>query len=163
MTSASLHWLSRSEDATLRFGKALGSALAPPIWIGLRGDLGAGKTRLVQGIAEGLGYQGRVRSPSFVLENRYLASILIQHQDLYRLEEPDEELLAGWEENRDGVIVVEWADRLPIRFSKETFCVNIEYPGWGRSEEGRRTLSFRSVGGDEGAGRLSRFIGGLRS
>ena len=65
----------------------------------------------MQGIAQGLGYTGRVRSPSFVLENRYRAQVLIQHQDLYRLEAPDEEIATGWEENDRSVILVEWSER----------------------------------------------------
>jgi tRNA threonylcarbamoyladenosine biosynthesis protein TsaE len=115
MTPIELHWLSGSEEATARFGACLARALVPPAWVGLEGPLGAGKTRLVQGIARGLGYAGRVRSPSFVLENRYRAAVPIRHQDLYRLDEPDEDLVAGWEEDRDSIVLVEWADRVPDR------------------------------------------------
>lgn len=101
----------RSEAETVALGRSLASALQPPVWIGLRGPLGAGKTRLAQGIAQGLGYAGRVRSPTFVLENRYPAATPILHQDLYRLDRVDEEILAGWEENEDAVILVEWPER----------------------------------------------------
>lgn len=101
----------RSEIETMALGRSLAAALEPPVWIGLQGPLGAGKTRLVQGIVQGLGYAGRVRSPTFVLENRYPARVPILHQDLYRLDRVDDEILSGWEENEDAVILVEWAER----------------------------------------------------
>ncbi|MEZ4653229.1 MAG: tRNA (adenosine(37)-N6)-threonylcarbamoyltransferase complex ATPase subunit type 1 TsaE [Candidatus Eisenbacteria bacterium] len=81
-----------------------------PAWVGLEGPLGANKTRLVQGIAEGVGYAGRVRSPTFVLENRYLGAVPLLHQDLYRLDDPGEDLIADWDEH-PGLVLVEWAER----------------------------------------------------
>jgi tRNA threonylcarbamoyladenosine biosynthesis protein TsaE len=106
------HWVTEtnSEEETIALGRALAKAFVPPAWIGLEGSLGAGKTRLVQGVAEGLNYAGRVRSPTFVLENRYLADIPILHQDLYRLDAPGEDLLDGWDEH-PGLVLVEWAQR----------------------------------------------------
>jgi len=103
-------WRSDGEEATVRFGRALGASLAGPAWIGLRGPLGAGKTRVAQGVAAALGYTGRVRSPSFVLEHRYRGRLPILHVDLYRLEESAEDLEAGWEES-EAVVLVEWAER----------------------------------------------------
>jgi tRNA threonylcarbamoyladenosine biosynthesis protein TsaE len=64
-------WWSEAEARTLEFGEKLGRALAAPAWVGLSGPLGSGKTRLIQGIARGLGFDGPVRSPTFVLEHRY--------------------------------------------------------------------------------------------
>jgi tRNA threonylcarbamoyladenosine biosynthesis protein TsaE len=108
-----LTWWSRSEEATLSFGEQLGRALAAPAWIGLCGPLGAGKTRMVQGVARGLGFQGRVRSPSYVLEHRYRGRVSIRHLDLYRLEEAGEDLRVAWEEdNEEAVVLVEWAGRV---------------------------------------------------
>lgn len=106
-----LDWLSRSEEETERFGRLLGEALVAPAWIGLSGPLGAGKTRIAAGMAHGLGYRGRVRSPTFVLENRYQGRAPVRHLDLYRLETPDEELVASWDEDDRSVILVEWAER----------------------------------------------------
>ena len=105
-------WRSPSEEETLRFGRALGAAILGPAWIGLFGPLGAGKTRLAQGVAAGLGYAGRVKSPSYVLEHRYPGRLPILHLDLYRLEEPGEDLEADWEE-AECVVLVEWAERVP--------------------------------------------------
>jgi len=110
-----LTWQSGSEEETARLGAALGAALVPPLWIGLEGPLGAGKTRFAAGLAQGLGYRGRVRSPTFVLENRYSGRTSIRHLDLYRLEAPDEEMVASWDEDPRSVIVVEWAERAAER------------------------------------------------
>ena len=107
-----LCWWSESEEQTLRFGESLGRALTGPVWVGLRGPLGAGKTRLIQGLARGLGYDGPVRSPSYVLEHRYRGRLPILHLDLYRLEVPGPELMASWEEDESAVVVVEWAERV---------------------------------------------------
>ena len=106
-----LVWRTSSEEETFLLGQALAGGLAPPVWIGLTGPLGAGKTRFAQGLAKGLGYAGRVRSPTFVLENRYAARVPIVHQDLYRLDSAGEEVLAAWDENEDAVILVEWPER----------------------------------------------------
>lgn len=108
-----LYWRSAGEAQTVRFGRALGRALSAPAWIGVVGPLGAGKTRFIQGAAQGLDYRGRVRSPSYVLEHRYPGGRLpLRHLDLYRLESPDAEIEAGWEEDDRSVVMVEWADRL---------------------------------------------------
>jgi len=106
-----LQMLAASERQTVGFGEWLGRALAAPAWIGLIGPMGAGKTRLAQGIARGLGYAGRVRSPSYVLEHRYRGRRLILHLDLYRLEEAGDDLQGEWEGAGDGVVLVEWAER----------------------------------------------------
>ncbi len=82
--------------------------------IALCGDLGAGKTQLVRGIARGLGFGGRVHSPTFTLVNLYSSGRLpLFHLDLYRLETREQLLSAGIEEylNPDGVSVIEWAER----------------------------------------------------
>lgn len=109
-----LAWRSTGEEATLRFGVMLGRSLTGPAWIGLCGPLGAGKTRLAAGVARGLGFSGRVRSPSFVLEHRYHGRRPILHLDLYRLAGDDEDLRAGWEEETDAVVLVEWAERVAV-------------------------------------------------
>jgi len=107
-----LVWRSPSEEATVRFGTMLGRSLTGPAWIGLYGPLGAGKTCFAAGLARGLGYTGRVQSPSFVLERRYRGRWPILHLDLFRLAGDDEDLRAGWEEESDAVVLVEWAERV---------------------------------------------------
>ena len=103
-------------DAT----EALGEALAPLLVAGdvliLSGDLGAGKTQLVKGLARGLGITEGVRSPTFLLVNIYAGGRLpLFHLDLYRLDTPEQIIAAGLEEylRPDGVTVIEWAERWP--------------------------------------------------
>jgi tRNA threonylcarbamoyladenosine biosynthesis protein TsaE len=105
--------VSHSRRATLRLGERLGRAAAPGDLILLRGDLGAGKTTLTQGIARGLGISGAVNSPTFTLIKEYAGRLPLFHVDLYRLEDLTEVEELGIEDylERGGVCVVEWADR----------------------------------------------------
>jgi tRNA threonylcarbamoyladenosine biosynthesis protein TsaE len=84
--------------------------------VGLKGDLGAGKTQFVRGVAAGLGATDRVHSPTFALINEYLTGRLpIFHIDLYRLETPEAILSAGLEDffqQTEGVTLIEWFERL---------------------------------------------------
>lgn len=86
----------------------------PGLVIGLCGDLGAGKTQLVKGLARGLGIEASVHSPTFALVNVYSGGRLtLFHLDLYRLETVEQIIGAGLEEylHPEGVTVIEWADR----------------------------------------------------
>jgi tRNA threonylcarbamoyladenosine biosynthesis protein TsaE len=106
--------ISRSPEETQALGEAWGRAAASGLVIGLSGDLGAGKTQLARGIARGLGFNGRVHSPTFTLVNQYEGgSLTLFHLDLYRLETPDQIIAAGLEEyfHPAGVAVIEWAER----------------------------------------------------
>lgn len=107
--------ISRSPEETLAIGEAWGREAQRGWVIGLSGDLGAGKTQLVKGIARGLGSPARVHSPTFTLLNEYGGGRApLFHLDLYRLNSTDEVLGAGLEEylvNPDGVTVVEWIER----------------------------------------------------
>ena len=105
--------------ATHSFGKVLGQTLSASSVILLEGDLGAGKTTLVQGLAEGLGITDAVVSPTFTLINEYHEGRLpLYHLDLYRLEPAEVETLyleTYWEgiEMPAGIVTIEWAERLP--------------------------------------------------
>ena len=114
-------WRSRGVEETRRIGRELAAELAPDGALLLVGDLGAGKTVLVQGLAEGLGIEpGRIQSPTYTLLSEYRAerggsTVTLRHLDLYRLG-PDEVRAAGFEELLlgPGVKAVEWAERLPF-------------------------------------------------
>ena len=96
-------------------GEKFGRAAQRGLVIALRGDLGAGKTQFVRGLARGLDIDERVHSPTFTLVNEYGGGRLkLFHLDLYRLETAHQILSAGVEEylSPDGVAVVEWAERL---------------------------------------------------
>jgi tRNA threonylcarbamoyladenosine biosynthesis protein TsaE len=106
---------SSSPADTEKVGERFGRAAQRGWVIALRGDLGAGKTQFVKGLARGLGSTARVHSPTFTLVNEYPGGRLtLFHLDLYRLETPDQILAAGLEEflSPDGVAVLEWAERL---------------------------------------------------
>ena len=113
-------WTSRSERETREIGRRIAEELRPDGTLLLEGDLGAGKTVLVRGVAEALGIDGsEVRSPTFILarEHRNDQGVLeLLHLDLYRLS-PDEVEAAGLDEMMcdRGVKAVEWAERLRYR------------------------------------------------
>lgn len=99
-------------EDTRRFGEAVGRAAQAGDVVLLSGELGAGKTMFVQGVARGLGYGGNVSSKSFVILGEYAARVKLYHADLYRLEDPEDvEELALGEITEDGVLVVEWPER----------------------------------------------------
>lgn len=101
-------------EETRGLGRAIGRAAAPGTVLALIGELGAGKTQLAKGIAEGLGVRSVVNSPTFVLMNEHAGRLRLYHIDAYRLGDPEEAIAAGLLDERqaDGVAVVEWADRL---------------------------------------------------
>jgi len=106
--------ISHSPSETEALGEAWGRAAQKGLVLGLSGDLGAGKTQLVKGLARGLGISERVHSPTFALVNIYTGGRLtLFHLDLYRLETREQILAAGLEEylTPDGVTVIEWAER----------------------------------------------------
>ena len=108
-------FISHSPAETESLGEKFGRAAQRGLVIALSGDLGAGKTQFVKGLARGLKIPGRVHSPTFTLVNEYGGGRLkLFHLDLYRLETPEQILSAGIEEflSPDGVSVIEWAERL---------------------------------------------------
>jgi tRNA threonylcarbamoyladenosine biosynthesis protein TsaE len=131
-----------SAEGTERLGEALARALAVGDIVGLRGPLGSGKTRLAAGLARGLGVTSRVRSPSFTLVNEYAGRLRLLHLDLYRLEERGVDGLGIDELLARGVVVVEWAERLPHAWLAEALEIVIE-PDAGT----RRRLSARAGAG----------------
>jgi tRNA threonylcarbamoyladenosine biosynthesis protein TsaE len=146
-------FISNSPAETEALGESWGRTIERGWVIGLCGDLGAGKTQLVKGLARGLAIPARVHSPTFTLVNEYDGGRLrLFHLDLYRLDSLEQILQAGLEEylNPAGIAVIEWADRwfdsadparaterLPERFRR----VNIEVV----SETARR-ISYEDFG-----------------
>ena len=106
--------VSHTPSETEALGESWGRAAERGLVIALSGDLGAGKTQLVKGLARGLGFTGRVHSPTFTLVNEYAGGRLtLFHLDLYRLETAEQIHGAGLDEylQPDGVTVIEWAER----------------------------------------------------
>jgi tRNA threonylcarbamoyladenosine biosynthesis protein TsaE len=123
----------RSEDETAAVGRHLAASLGAGDVVLLSGDLGAGKTAFVKGLAEGLGVQrDDVSSPTFTLMQEYRGGrVTLYHVDLYRLDDPREiddlgldEIAAG------GVLAIEWAEKLPARLEPpHSVVVRFEHAG----------------------------------
>jgi tRNA threonylcarbamoyladenosine biosynthesis protein TsaE len=138
------------EGATLALGQRLGLALQPGLKVYLQGDLGAGKTTLVRGALRALGYQGRVKSPTFTLvEVYYFSSLYLYHFDFYRFKNPQEWRDAGFREEfgGPGVCLVEWPEKAAAVLPAPDLIVALEHEGDGRkvrmtsaSERGKECL-----------------------
>lgn len=121
---------SNSPDDTLLLGKSFGSSLVAGDIVLLFGDLGAGKTKLTQGICNALELDKDfyIRSPTFTLINEYPGKFPIYHIDLYRLETPEEIYSLGLEEIlfNQGVTIIEWAEKLRSNQNPDDLLLNIE-------------------------------------
>jgi tRNA threonylcarbamoyladenosine biosynthesis protein TsaE len=110
-----MQYISHNEEDTQRLGTALGNALEAGTVIAMIGELGAGKTRLVQATAVAMGVERNlVNSPTFVLIQEYEGRLPLYHFDTYRLRDEDEFLELGADElmGTEGVCLIEWADRV---------------------------------------------------
>jgi tRNA threonylcarbamoyladenosine biosynthesis protein TsaE len=104
------------ENATLACARRLAATIKPGMVIYLHGDLGAGKTTLVRGILNALGYNGRVKSPTYTLLEPYqIGDLQLRHFDLYRFNSPEEWESAGLDDEIDGenIFLIEWPERAP--------------------------------------------------
>ena len=136
--------LSRSPDQTRRLGERVGGALQTGDVICLQGDLGAGKTTFVQGIAQGWGSVDSVSSPTFILVNEYRRADTSRlfHLDAYRLDSTMEaEQLDLDSMLSDGALIVEWPERMDGLFPIERLWVNLEHVA-----EEERGLKFHASG-----------------
>jgi tRNA threonylcarbamoyladenosine biosynthesis protein TsaE len=142
--SAVVRFSSRGPGETRRLGARLGCLLRPGDTVLLSGDLGAGKTVFVQGIARGMGFEGGVSSKSFVLLGEYQGrECKLYHADLYRLEAPEQaDELAVDEYCADGVLVAEWPERAPHVFPTDHVRIAFDVTG-----ERSRSLALEA-GGD---------------
>jgi tRNA threonylcarbamoyladenosine biosynthesis protein TsaE len=115
-------------EATRELGRELSLTLQENTVIGLSGDLGAGKTEFVKGIAEGLGSNDPVTSPTFTLIHEYRSGRLpLFHMDFYRLETENELDEIGFDDylRQTGICAIEWADRFPDRIPPAAIRVEI--------------------------------------
>jgi tRNA threonylcarbamoyl adenosine modification protein YjeE len=119
------------ESQTHALGVALGQALRSGDVVELIGELGAGKTRLIRGIAQGAGHDpDQVSSPTYVLFNEYMAdgATTILHIDAYRVASPDELEDAGYDlASQDAIVLIEWADRLAGAIDAGALRIEIEH------------------------------------
>ena len=107
-------YMSRSEAETEAVGEAFASSVPDGAVIAMYGDLGAGKTAFVRGLARGMGLSCRVSSPTFTIVNEYIGERELIHFDMYRLDSADELFDIGWEDYlaRGGVCAVEWSENV---------------------------------------------------
>lgn len=138
-------YVSKSAEETLALGRALAGKLKPGDVVALEGNLGAGKTVLVQGLAAGLGTDPKVpvTSPSYTLVHEYPGLVPLYHLDFYRLNQKASVLGLGLEEYFEGggVTAVEWAEKFPELFPSATIWVKIE-----RGAEEQRRIRIRNLG-----------------
>jgi len=143
-TIRTLEIISPTPLETERIGSLLGEMVTRGDVIALSGELGAGKTTLVRGLAQGMGFDSEViASPSFTLVNEYEGPLPLFHIDLYRLKDERELRDIGYEEyvGEAGVAVIEWADRVPGAIPHESLWITLRY----RDAE-RREIVMRAQG-----------------
>ena len=121
-------YISKSEQETERIGSEFAASLPGGTVVAMYGDLGAGKTAFVRGMARGMGLDCRVSSPTFTIVNVYLGQRELIHFDMYRLSDADELFDIGWEDylNRGAVCAVEWSDKVQDAFFGDEIVVRIE-------------------------------------
>jgi len=121
-----------SEEHTEALGERIGAAAVAGLVVDLRGELGAGKTALVRGLARGMAVEGRVRSPTFTVASLHRGSLPLLHVDAYRLDDGSELELHGWQEwHLEGVIAVEWADRVEAILPPRRIRIDLQHGGEG--------------------------------
>lgn len=124
------------ENATLAFAARLAAGLCSGMVIYLHGDLGAGKTTLVRGTLNELGYQGRVKSPTYtLLEPYHVAGLDLRHFDLYRLNDAEEWDSAGFRDEFDGhnIFFIEWPEQAAQLLPQADVEITFEILAQGRS------------------------------
>ena len=105
--------ITQSEEETMAIARQLGPSLSVGSTILLQGELGAGKTAFVRGLAEGLGLAGdEVSSPTFTLIQEYRGAVSLFHVDLYRISSVEADDLGLDELNQQGIVAIEWAEKL---------------------------------------------------
>jgi tRNA threonylcarbamoyladenosine biosynthesis protein TsaE len=146
---------SGSEGETEALGEAIGALLGSGDLIELRGELGAGKTCWVRGLARGLGVVEPIRSPTFTICHVHRGRILLFHLDAYRIEDPGELIVQGFDEMpARGAVAIEWGERVPGLLPADRLVIAIEYAPGGR------VFRFRALG--PRSERLLAAVGGVR-
>ena len=139
------------EAATEKLGRDLTAVLpddASGWMILLQGELGAGKSTLARSMIHSLGHEGKVPSPTYTLVEPYrLNDVTVYHVDLYRISEASELEFLGWSDLRDGLLLIEWPERVEGLDSQADLLIDLSYQGEGRnaqisgiSERGREML-----------------------
>ena len=140
-----MEYLTHNETETEALGARLAAALKPGAVVAYQGGLGMGKTAFTRGLASGLGYPGRVTSPTFTIVNEYEGGRLpLFHFDMYRLADADALFDIGWEDylDRGGVCAVEWSEQVADALPSDTIFVTItRYP----DQDSWRTITIEGA------------------
>lgn len=134
-----------SADETVGLGERLGKRLRPGDVVALTGELGAGKTTLTRGIAQGLGVEADIHSPTFTLIHEHPGPTPLYHVDLYRINRPEEAEDIGIEEyiHGDGVTVIEWAEKIMPLLPEDALRIELRMTGDDAREIKLETASAR--------------------
>ena len=145
-----------AEPDTLALGAELAAGLAPGLVITLAGELGAGKTAFARGVLRGLGYAGKVRSPTYTLVEVYkFSKLYLYHFDFYRFDDPRELDDAGFRDcfTPESVVLVEWPEKAAAGLPGADVTVSIRVEAGGRrvdihahTEAGRRCIAHLQYG-----------------
>ncbi len=144
-TDSIFEFTSRSPEQTRRLGERLGQLLRPGDTLCLQGDLGAGKTTFVQGLAQGWGSRTPVSSPTFVLVNQYDRpdGVPLYHLDTYRLQNALEAEILGLDDMlAEGALVIEWPEKILSALPVDRMWITIEH----LPDEAQRQLHFSGQG-----------------
>lgn len=138
------------DTSTLELGASVARLCRPPLVIHLRGDLGAGKTTFARGFIRALGHSGRVKSPTFSLQESYIVeNTKLFHFDLYRIQDPGELEFIGIRDaagEADSICLIEWPERGEGAIPKADIEVAFRHAGDGRHVDFRaRSAEGRSV------------------
>jgi tRNA threonylcarbamoyladenosine biosynthesis protein TsaE len=154
--------VTHSADETRFLGEQLGQLLQPGDIVLLHGDLGAGKTTLTQGMAQGLGITDPVQSPTFTLVHQYdRDDAPFIHLDLYRLDKPDELESIGYDDLMnldDAIVVMEWPERAGDNLPESYLLIHLEPTG-----PDERTLTISAYPKDGPQARIVNALGELRA
>lgn len=133
-----------SADETIELGRRIAARLRAGDVVAFFGDLGAGKTTMIKGIASGLGVKETVRSPSFVVATEYEGAVRVQHVDLYRLRDSAELAAIGFTDllAADAVTLIEWADR--ARLELPATAIRVEMAVCGSDRRSIRIAGLRA-------------------
>lgn len=137
-------FVSHSAEQTIRLGRRLGRLFEGGEVICLTGDLGTGKTCLVQGMGAGLGIEEPITSPTFTLVNEYRGGrLILQHVDLYRILDSEAALAFGLDEYMydDGVCAIEWSERVCDIWPEEYLLISLRH-----IDETKRGVTLRACG-----------------
>lgn len=126
-------FVTHSAEETIQLGKKIGSMLQPGAIIAMEGNLAAGKTTITKGIAESLGIEETITSPTFTLISEYEGKMPLYHMDVYRLDSCEDFINLGVEDLMygDGVSIIEWSERVREELPKSTITLRLEVRGDG--------------------------------